>query len=246
MIRTVIVEDELNNIIALQRALEIYCLDVEIVAVAENVKTGIEAIEKHQPDLVFLDIEMPDGTGFDLLQNFNRINFQVVFVTAFNQYAIKAFQFSAIDYILKPINIELLIQAVHKVSIRPKNEDLEKMISNLLDNRIKIESIALPTFEGIQIEKLSNILYCESDNNYTIFHLKDKKKIMVSRTLKEYDTILSENNFFRIHQSYLINIAEVTKYTKGEGGYISLSNNKHLDVSRRRKQAFIEAIMNKY
>lgn len=243
MIRTIIVEDEPNNIIALQKTLEVYCLEVEVVAVAENVKAGIEAIEKHQPDLVFLDIEMPDGSGFDLLKHFEKVHFQVIFVTAFNQYAIKAFQFSAIDYILKPINTELLIQAVHKVSSNPKHEDLEKMIENLLDNREQIESLALPTFEGIQIEKLDNILYCESENNYTIFHLKEGGKIMVSRTLKEYDIILSENNFFRIHQSYLINLAEVKKYTKGEGGYVNLSNNKSLDVSRRRKQPFLEALV---
>ena len=245
MIRTIIVEDEPNNIIALQKTLEIYCLEVEVVAVAENVKAGIEAIEKHEPDLVFLDIEMPDGTGFDLLKNFNKVHFQVIFVTAFNQYAIKAFQFSAIDYILKPINPELLIQAVHKVSSNPKYEDLEKIIENLLDNRDQIESLALPTFEGIHIEKLNNILYCESENNYTIFYLKDGSKIMVSRTLKEYETILSENNFFRIHQSYLINLAEVKKYTKGDGGYVNLSNNKMLDVSRRRKQAFLKALVKK-
>ena len=241
MIRTIIIDDEYNNVVALRKSLDIYCLDVEIVAEADCVEAGFEAINKHQPDLIFLDIEMPDGTGFDLLKKFEKVNFHVVFVTAFNQYAIKAFQFSAIDYILKPINVELLIKAVHKVSNKPA--DIEKRIKSLFENREKIKTVALPTFEGIQVEKVENILYCKSENNYTIFFLKGGGgKIMVSKTLKEYDEILSDYNFLRVHQSYLINLAEVKRYVKGEGGYVILSNDDSVDVSRRRKQAFLDAV----
>jgi len=242
MIKTVIIDDEQNNLIALRKTLEIFCLEIEIIAEANNVESGIEAINKYQPNLIFLDIEMPDGTGFDLLQAFDKINFQVIFVTAFNQYAIKAFQFSAVDYILKPIVPELLIKAVHKASKQPNQGDLEKLVKNLLDNRDNIASLALPTFDGIQIEKTENILYCESEDNYTKFFLKDGTMVMVSRTLKEYDAVLSDSNFFRIHQSYLINLSEVKKYVKGDGAFVVLSNDKRIDVSRRRKQALIDIL----
>ena len=242
MIKAIIIDDEHNNIVTLNSFISKYCLNIEVIATAENVKSGIETININKPDLVFLDIEMPDGSGFDLLESFEKVNFQVIFVTAYDQYAIKAFQYSAIDYLLKPINPEMLVKAVHKINSETKLDEIEKKIKTLLQNKTKTTSLALPTFEGIQVEKIENILYCSSDNNYTIFNFTNNRKLMVSKTLKEYDTLLSENNFLRIHQKHLINLKAVNKYVKGEGGYVIMNDGTSLDVSRRRKNAFIEAI----
>ncbi len=245
MIKTVLIDDEANNIETLRNFIGKYCLDLQICATAKNVKQGIEIIKKHNPELVFLDIEMPDGTGFDILESLNDINFQLIFVTAYDNYAIKAFRYSALDYILKPVNPEILIKAVQKVKENLKQSDIEKKIENLFMNfkHKKQETIALPTSQGINIEKISDIICCISDSNYTTLYFRKKTKIMVSRSLKYFDELLSDNDFFRIHQKYLINLKHLTRYIKGDGGHVIMSDGKKLDVSRRRKLAFTELLI---
>jgi two-component system LytT family response regulator len=208
------------------------------------VAEGVQAIAQHQPDVVFLDIQMQRETGFDLLTKLNSIDFEVIFTTAHSEYAIKAFKFSAIDYLLKPIDIEDLQNALAKVEHKQNQNSagrLEHLIQNLRTNTPENYKLALPTTEGLVFVQLNNILYCEASSNYTIIYTP-KNKYIVSRTLKQYEDLLGEHNFFRIHNSYLINLNAVKKYIRGEGGSVVLENDITLDVSKRKKEAFLSRI----
>jgi len=240
--RAIIVDDEAKSRNTLITSLNRYTPQVEIVADAASVVEALKKIKEHQPDLLFLDVQLPDGSGFDILELLPNLNFKIIFVSAYDKYAIDAFKFSAIDYLLKPVEPELLIKAVEKSAKEDKLESLEGKLNVLLSNRKQIEKIALPSTNGLELVKVEEIIYCQADSNYTIFHLQNKQQIMVSRSLKEYDEILSPLGFFRIHQSYLIKLSFVKKYIKGEGGSVILENGKELDVSRRRKEGFITAI----
>ena len=240
--KAIIVDDEAKSRNTLITSLNRYTPQVEIVADAASVVEALKKIKEHQPDLLFLDVQLPDGSGFDILELLPNLNFKIIFVSAYDKYAIDAFKFSAIDYLLKPVEPELLIKAVEKSAKEGKLESLEGKLNVLLSNRKQIEKIALPSTNGLELVKVEEIVYCQADSNYTIFHLQNKQQIMVSRSLKEYDEILSPLGFFRIHQSYLIKLSFVKKYIKGEGGSVILENGKELDVSRRRKEGFIAAI----
>jgi two-component system LytT family response regulator len=240
--RAIIVDDEAKSRNTLITSLNRYTPQLEIVADAASVVEALKKIKEHQPDLLFLDVQLPDGSGFDILELLPNLNFKIIFVSAYDKYAIDAFKFSAIDYLLKPVEPELLIKAVEKSAKEGKLESLEGKLNVLLSNRKQIEKIALPSTNGLELVKVEEIVYCQADSNYTIFHLQNKQQIMVSRSLKEYDEILSPLGFFRIHQSYLIKLSFVKKYIKGEGGSVILENGKELDVSRRRKEGFIAAI----
>jgi two-component system, LytTR family, response regulator len=245
MIKGVIVDDELKSRESLQILLQDFCKDVEVAAVCQNVEEGYLAIVRHKPDVVFLDIQMQRETGFDLLEKFKRIDFEVVFTTAYSEYAIKAFKFSAIDYLLKPIDIEELNAAVDKIRNR-KNSNISERIQQLGYN-LKPDSpqryrLALPSNDGLVFVKVEEVMYCEADSNYTIVHLVNEKKHMVSRTLKEYEELLSGHDFFRIHNSYLINLNFIKNYVRGEGGYVIMKNGTSLDVSKRKKEAFLSRI----
>ncbi len=240
--RAIVVDDEAKSRNTLMASLKKYTPEVEVVADAASVVEALKKIKEFQPDILFLDVQLPDGSGFDILELLPNLSFKIIFVSAYDKYAIDAFKFSAIDYLLKPVEPELLIKAVEKSSKENKLESLEGKLNVLLGNRKQIEKIALPSTNGLELVKVEEIIYCQADSNYTIFHLQNKQQIMVSRSLKEYDEILSPLGFYRIHQSYLIKLSFVKKYIKGEGGSVILENGKELDVSRRRKDGFIQAI----
>lgn len=203
---------------------------------------ALKKIKELQPDLLFLDVQLPDGSGFDILELLPNLNFNIIFVSAYDKYAINAFKFSAIDYLLKPVEPDLLVRAIEKSKKEDQLKSMEGKLNVLLSNKNNVEKIALPSSNGLELIKLNDIIYCQADSNYTIFHLIGGEKILVSRSLKEYDDILSQQGFFRIHQSYLIKLSYVKKYVKGEGGTVILENGKELDVSRRRKEGFLKAI----
>jgi len=241
MSRAIIIDDEQESRNTIFNILNNYCDQVTVVAQAENVREGLAAIEDYKPDVVFLDIQMPDGSGFDLLENLPEINFQVIFITAFDQYALKAIKFSALDYILKPVDPHLLIEAVNKIKPSETNHDfITHQISTLLRNKNNFERITLPTLEGLKFINIKDIIRCEADNNYTQFFLNSGEKILVTKTLKEYDETLSELDFIRVHQSHLVNVKFVDRYIKGDGGTIVMVDGSEVEVSRRRKEEFLK------
>lgn len=244
MLKAIIVDDEPKARENLQILLQDFVKGVEVIALCHNVEEAIAAVGAHSPDVVFLDIQLQRETGFDLLTRLKEINFEVIFTTAYSEYAIKAFKFSAIDYLLKPIDIEELKKAVSKVEKRVSNNmtsRLAQLVQNLKQGSAENYKIALPTLEGLVFVNIKDILYCEASSNYTQIFTTEEK-YLVSKTLKEYDELLSDHNFFRIHNSYLININSIKKYVKGEGGYVVLNNNTALDVSKRKKEAFLNKI----
>ncbi len=244
MISSVIIDDEQESRKAVSNILLKYCNDIEILGEADNVASGIRLIKNKQPDLVFLDIQMPDGTGFNLLESFNNINFHVVFITAYDQYAIKAIKFSAVDYILKPIDPQQLIDAVEKVrNLSPANIQSPERINTLLNNKREVIKIALPTLNGYHFVKVRDIIRCEADNNYTNFFLNLGHTFLVTRTLKEYELLLKEESFVRVHQSHLINTNFVVQYIKGEGGTAIMSDGSEIDISRRKKDVFLKSML---
>ncbi|MCD4747339.1 MAG: LytTR family DNA-binding domain-containing protein, partial [Bacteroidales bacterium] len=224
MINSLIIDDEIQSRDSLKSYLNLYCPEVKLLDEADNVETGIKKIEKYNPELVFLDVQMPDGTGFDLLERIHKRNFNIIFVTAYDKYAIKAFKFSAIDFLLKPVDSDELINAVKKLDLAHEVRLLNKKIELLLQNKEGFKKIAIPSMNEIEFVQLSDIIRCESDANYTIFYLKDGHKKSVSRTLKEFDEMLSNEGFCRVHHSQLVNLSHVLKYIKGEGGQLVLDN----------------------
>jgi two-component system LytT family response regulator len=242
MLKAIIVDDELKARENLQILLQDFVKGIEVVALCQNINEAVEAVEIHSPHVVFLDIQLQRETGFDLLTKFEELNFEVIFTTAYTEYAIKAFKFSAIDYLLKPIDIDELKKAVSKVEKRVTQNSTKQLtqlvqqLKNGPDFRI-----ALPTLDGLVFVNVQDILYCEAASNYTQIFTAEEKYV-VSKTLKEYDELLSDYNFFRIHNSYLININSIKKYVKGDGGYVVLNNNTSLDVSKRKKEAFLNRI----
>lgn len=246
-LKALAVDDEIKSGENLQILLEEFCDNVEVVGISQTVDDALVKISEHQPDVVFLDVRMNNETGFDLLNKCEKINFEVIFTTAYSEYAIKAFRFSAIDYLLKPIDIEDLQNAVKKAKekitagILPE-ERIESLLSNINPKTNLNSKIALPDSNGLTFVGLNEIIYCEGQSNYTIFFTVDGRKIMVSKTLKEYENLLSDHNFWRIHKSYLINMAEIKNYIKGDGGYVVMNNNKELQVSRRKKEEFLSKI----
>jgi len=244
MIRAIIIDDEQESRNTLQNMLDSFCENVLVEGKADCVEKGLELIQRVKPELVFLDIHMPDGTGFDLLQKFEEVDFRVIFVTAFDQYALKAIKFSAIDYLLKPIEPQQLIDAVEKVKEEKSDYGLiSKQISTLFRNKNGFERITLPTFEGLRFIVLKDIIRCEADNNYTNFYLSSGEKVLVTRTLKEYDETLSGLDFIRVHQSHLVNSKYIERYIKGEGGSVIMTDGSHVEVSRRRKEEFLKRMM---
>lgn len=238
-IKTILVDDEKGNIITLTEMLHSYCPSVEIVAIAMNINEAEIAIKTHQPQLIFLDIEMPFGNGFDLLNRLQPINFEVVFITAFNNYAIRAFKYAAIDYLLKPVNIEELTNAVEKVKILIEKSNLNSRIDLLLSNINNKDTIGkklgIPTADSITFIEVDDIIYLESDRNYTKFCLIQKRKELASKSLGEYEGLLPKTTFCRIHKSYIINIAYIKKYQRGRGGYVVMEDGTSIEVSPKKR-----------
>ncbi|MBS4058024.1 MAG: response regulator transcription factor [Bacteroidales bacterium] len=246
MIRCVIVEDEPKSRETLRGLINRFCNDVMICAEADGVISGLAAIRQHQPDLVFLDIEMPDGSGFKLLEKFDEIDFEVVFTTAFEQFAIKAIRFAALDYLLKPISPDELVVAVDKVkqlkSKKHNQKNIEVLISNMRPGALESKKIVLSTLEKIHVVEIDNIIRCESDNYYTHFYFTDKSHLLISKTLKDVESLLEGSNFIRPHKSHLINIRMIRNYSRDEGGMITLTDGNKIPVSRRKREKILEII----
>ncbi|MFI5188259.1 MAG: LytR/AlgR family response regulator transcription factor [Chitinophagales bacterium] len=220
--------------------------EVEIAVICRNGFEGLSSIRQLAPALVFLDVEMPKMNGFEMLEQLAPINFHLIFTTSYDQYAIKAFRFSAIDYLLKPVDREELQKAVHKVmqySQPPFPQQLEILMQKFHQPAASINKIALPTIEGLQMIPIDSIISCESDDNYTVLLLKNKRKIVVSSTLKEIEEILEDHSFVRVHRSYLVNLNEIEKYLKGEGGYLVMSDGSTVDVSRTKKEVLLKRLL---
>lgn len=244
-IKAVIVDDELNSLKTLEKLLTKYCPQVSILGKAQSVSEAISLINQLKPELVFLDIAMPDGDGFEVVEKVEHKNFEVIFTTAYDQYALKAFEFSAIHYLLKPINFNDLQEAVNRYQSIGNKEPLEQkmeVFKNALDQQQ--DKIILPSMEGLSIIDIDNILRCESDNNYTIFHLISGKRIVVSKTLNNFDKLLHDKNFHRIHAKHLVNMKYIKKYVKGRGGYVVFNDGSHADVSAGKMKDFLERLKN--
>jgi two-component system, LytTR family, response regulator len=248
MIRCVIVEDEIKSRETLKGLLERFCPEVLVSAEADGYLSGKKAIEEHKPDMVFLDIEMPDGSGFKLLQSLDNIDFELVFTTAYEQFAIKAIRYSALDYLLKPISPDELIAAVEKVKqqkIKKNNlKNIQVLLSNMKPGALESKKIILNTSEKIHVVEIDNILRCESDNYYTHFYFENDGHLLISKTLKEVESLLEGNNFIRPHKSHLINIRFIRNFSRDDGGMITLSDETKIPVSRRKKEKILEIINN--
>jgi two-component system LytT family response regulator len=245
MLRTIIIDDEPNARQLISNVLELYCPQVEVVGQAHNVESGIELIRRENPELVLLDIQMPDGSGFDLLKKIGEIDFSFIFITAYEHYAIKAIKLSALDYLLKPINTNELIDSIEKAQLSQVNMDeiktkLENYHNNI-NQQNREKRLTLNTTDSVYSIKIKDITYCKSDKNYTDIHLLKGKKLLVSKTLKDFELLLSDYGFFRVHQSYLVNMNYVSYYEKeGLGGNAILENEASIPVSSRKKEGFLK------
>ncbi len=246
MIRAVIIEDEAESRELLAALVTKNCEGVTVVDTAGNVASGVEAIKKHAPDLIFLDISMPDGTGFDLLGKVANMKFDVIFTTATDRYALKAIKYSALDYMLKPIDVEELKVAVEKVKEKKSTvsgvENLAFLLQNLKQKNDNFSKITLPTGNAYEIVNVPDIIRCEAEGSYTNFYLVGNKKVMVSASLKHYEDLLPENDFIRVHHHHLINMNHVTRFLKVDGGYAIMSDGTQVEISRRKKDAFVERL----
>ena len=246
---TVIIDDESDAVDFITSIIGEYCPGLEVKGKAHNVRDGVKLIKDIKPELVFLDVEMPNGTGFDLLTHFPEKDFDVVFITAFNHYAIKAIKFSAVDYILKPININEFIESVNRLiqkrgnNSKAGNENFEALLENIRSSNPT--RLVIPTSDGREYLNPNEIIRIEADRSYSWFYIVDKKKILVSKHLKEFQDLLNDRNFFRPHNSHLINLDFVKKYVRHDGGYIEMTDGSQVPVSRNRKDLFL-AHMSRY
>lgn len=245
MLSCVIIDDEGKARRILEAMLKEHCPEVQVIAAAEDVPSGVKIIQKHNPDLVFLDIEMPGYTGFQLLEFFDQPTFEVIFTTAYSEYALQAFQVSAVDYLLKPIQIEQLKQAVDKAIRMHGNSQVIERLTALRENveENTLQKIALPVSEGLRFVPLKDILYLKADGSYTHIFLVDGTRILISKKIKEFEnTLAPRNNFFRTHRSYIINLGRIKNYIRQDGGYIVMENGDEVDLSRERKDEFQQLI----
>jgi two-component system LytT family response regulator len=246
-VNAVVVDDEQHNIDNLVYLLQENCPEINVVATALNAAEGSKMIQQHQPELLFLDIQMPGKNGFELLASLTHYSYEIIFVTAYDQYGIQAIKFSAIDYLLKPINVEELKTAVQKVvqktAGKKQNRQLENLLQFLQQSQQRQEHrIALPTFKETRFIKTDQIIRCESSNNYTTFYFEDGEKLLVSKPIFEYDELLEPYGFIRCHQSHLVNRKYIKSWVKEDGGYLLLEDNTQLPVSRSKKEKVLQLI----
>lgn len=244
MVNAIIIDDEVLMRQNIEKMVHEHCHNVNLVALADSVNSGIAAIKRHHPDLVLLDIRMNDGTGFDLLRQLEPVDFKVIFITAYDEYAIRAIKYSALDYLLKPVDPEDLKQAIDKAErlvVKELNAQLTVLAENIKQEDASLKKIILKTHDAIHLVSVRDIIYCESDENYTTFHLAGSK-IMTSRTLKEYEELLGESGFFRVHKSYLINVSCITRFEKAEGGSVVLNHTVRVPVSSRKREQLLEML----
>lgn len=246
-IKAVLVDDEKNNRIALHKLIEKFCPQVTVIAECDSVDSTINTIESQSADVVFLDVEMPGKNGFDLLAHYNyHCPFDVIFTTAYSQYAVKAIQFSALDYLLKPVDPEDLVRAVHKLSIK-KSEEIKNKQYELLEQRINNKDLskkhlAISTLEGIYFATLDEIIHVDADSSYTKIYITTGEKIMSSKPLKYFEELLEDYDFVRVHQSHIINLKHIRRYVRGDGGQVIMMNGTEIEVSRRKKDDLLAKI----
>ena len=246
MLNAIIADDEQHCCKTLDALLKRYCPEVNVVAICANGIEALEAIRQLKPDLVFLDVEMPKMNGFEMLEQLPEINFHLIFVTSYDAYALKAIRFSAIDYLLKPVDREELQNAVQKVMQRMENplpEQLKIILEKMHQPSAAPTKIALPTMEGLQMVSVESIISCEANDNYTTLILKNNRKIVVSSTLKIIEELLEDHSFIRIHRSYLVNLKEIEKYVKADGGYVVMSDGSQVYVSRNKKDELLKMLL---
>ena len=242
----IIVDDEASGVETLKKDLAKYCPEITIMGVAHSADEAEEKIKSLKPGLVFLDVEMPYASGFDLLARFKEINFEVIFTTAYNEYAIKAIKNNALDYLLKPIHPDELVAAVKKYLTKSAKEPkVEIKIENLVAAMAqlqKVQKLPVPTVDGVLYIDTTEITRLEGSHNYTNIHLVGGKKILSSKTLKDYEQLLTAQNFFRVHKTHLINLNHTVKYLKGEGGYVLMTDGASVEVSRQKKQELLSLL----
>ena len=244
MLRAILIDDDQSNLSALSEKLLKHCPQVEVIGLCDNGEEGIKAIESEKPDVVFLDIEMPVMNGFVMLQQLKYRNFELIFVTAYDHYAIKAIRFSALDYLVKPVEIDDLKAAITKAEANKNSRNSQLQMELLLEhlNNKQPKRITIHTSDGLRFINVEDIVYLEASNNYTNIYLSTSQKLLVSRTLKDFEDILPSETFLRIHHSTIINKFYVEKYIRGEGGQVVMLHGKVLDVSKRKKSEFLQAI----
>jgi two-component system LytT family response regulator len=246
MIRAIIIDDEAHCIRRLSTLLKENCKEsIQLLDSFQSAEEGLAAISKLQPALVFLDVQMNGQTGFDLLKKIQPINFEVIFTTAYEKYAVQAFKFSAIDYLLKPIDLDDLLQAITKVTNKISGNEMSRKLDALFHNLKNVhepKKISIRTLDGLTFLDINDIIRCQSNINYTTIYLKTNQKITVSKTLKEFEELLSDHNFYRVHNSHLINLSYITKYNKGKGGVVAMFDHSEVEVSSRRKEGFLKKL----
>jgi two-component system, LytTR family, response regulator len=241
----IIIEDEHHSAEALKTMINDYCPEINLKGIYHSVDDGVKALSKNNTQLVFLDVMLSDGTGFDLLSHFNHPHFQVVFTTAFDQYALKAIKCSALDYLLKPISLKELRIAIEKATESINSNQNGARVHHLLENineKEKLKHLAVPTMDGFYFVEIKNIVSLKADGSYTHINLANKESLMVSRQLKEYEEMLEADYFFRVHNSYIVNINHIKQYVKGSGGYLNMSDGSTIDVAMRRKEELLRLL----
>jgi two-component system, LytTR family, response regulator len=250
-IATILVDDEPRGLSSLKKLLEFNCPELEITATCGSADEARQIMKQLKPQLVFLDIVMPEKTGFDLLNEWGEINFEIIFVTAHNDFMLQAFRFSAVDYLLKPVEDNLLVDAVKRAVKKIDEKTTDSTIETLLHNLRSKEGgqkmkICIPSLKGFQVVKLSEIIYCEASRSYTNFHLAGRSLICASKPIHEYEALLEDCGFARIHKSFVVNLEHVKEYIRGEGGTVILSNGQDIEVSRRKKEIFMSRMKEYY
>jgi two-component system, LytTR family, response regulator len=250
-IKTILVDDEPRGLTSLQKLLQLNCLDVEVAASCSNAEEAKEKITQLHPQLVFLDIAMPEKTGFDLLKDLPEINFEIIFVTAYSNYMMQAFHFSAVDYLLKPVDDDLLIEAVKRAGKKIEEKTGGQHIETFLHNIQHKESsqklkLCIPSLKGFQVVEIQDIIYCEASSNYTNFYFTNRATICASKPIHEYEELLEDCNFVRIHKSFLVNPEHIKEYIRGEGGSVILSGGQEVEVSRRKKDLLMTKMKEYY
>jgi len=244
--RAFIVEDEDRNINVLKSLLEMHCPMVHVIGEAGNVEDSVIAISALKPDIVFMDIELGDRLSFEILDQLTEHNFSLIFTTAFNHYAVKAFKYAALDYLTKPVNHSELMEAVERsITDKYKKDNsarIDLLLKTLLEPKNKQQKLALPTLEGLIFIDVNDIIKLEADGSYTIFHFLQKNTLMVSKPIKEYEELLEDDNFMRVHHSYIINLGHIKKYVRGSGGHVIMKDDSLVDVSVRKKDDFLKRV----
>lgn len=243
MINAIIIDDEKHSIEMLEWLLKTYCPSVQIMTTCNSGEEGLEALSTLNPDIVFMDIEMPKMNGFDVLDKVKEKNFEIVFITAYDKFAVRAFKYSAINYLLKPVDPDDLILTIKRIEekkTRTESGQVELLFQSLLKKNNQIERIALSSNDGLVFVQTAEIMYCKAESNYTHVVLQSGKKILVARTLKEIDETLSGKDFFRIHASYLVNINHISRFVKGDGGYIVMPDDTQITISRNKRDEFFQ------